>query len=223
MKPLYTQFEFDASTSTTKLPLECESCGDTYYKPKKEIKYALKKNRNIKYCSQTCFGLTTKKSKLLTCLTCGNSFTKLNANIQKSKNHFCSLSCAGIYNSNNRTKGTRRSKLEVYLEDSLTQLYPNLQIDYNKTYAIQAELDIYIPSLKLAFELNGIFHYEPIFGDKKLNQTKNKDKYKFKACIENQIDLCVIDTSNFRYFKTEGAKKYLDIINNIIKERLLTS
>jgi len=43
-------------------------------------------------------------------------------------------------------------------------LYPDLVIHFNKKDAINSELDIYIPSLKLAFELNGIFHYEPIFG-----------------------------------------------------------
>jgi hypothetical protein len=110
--------------------------------------------------------------------------------------------------------------LEIYLEEQLTILYPNLIIDYNKTNAIEAELDIYIPSLNVAFELNGPFHYEPIFGLDKLNKTQSNDQNKFKLCIEHKIDLCVIDTSTHRYFKEKYTKKYLDIINNIIKERL---
>ena len=97
--------------------------------------------------------------------------------------------------------------------------YPNLHIDYNKTNAINAELDIYIPSLNLAFELNGIFHYEPIFGDKKLQQTKTNDQRKFQACLEKGIELCIIDTHNAKYFKKERDQKFLDIITNIIDKK----
>lgn len=120
-----------------------------------------------------------------------------------------------------KTTGTRRSKLEIYLEEQLTILYPNLQIDYNKKDAIGSELDIYIPSLNLAFELNGIFHYEPIFGINKLNQTQINDQNKFKSCIENKIDLCIIDTSFQQKFKINTSKKFLDIIANIINQRTL--
>lgn len=223
MKPLYTQLEFNNSSSTTKLPLECESCGEVYYKLKKEIKYAQKKNLNIKYCSKKCFGLITNKSKIFSCANCGSEVKRTNAEIKKNKNHFCSLNCAGFYNSKHRTKGATRSKLEKWLEEQLIKLHPKLAIYYNNTSAIEAELDIYIPSLKLAFELNGLFHYEPIFGVNKLQRIQNNDQNKFKKCIENKIDLCVIDTSGQKYFKESTSKKYLDIINNIIKERLLTS
>ncbi len=74
--------------------------------------------------------------------------------------------------------------------------------------------------MKLAFELNGIFHYEPIYGDKKLGQIQNNDNNKFMACIENGISLCIIDTSKFGYFKLDAANKFLDIITNIIDDKL---
>jgi hypothetical protein len=87
-------------------------------------------------------------------------------------------------------------------------LYPNLEIKYNSKEEIHSELDIYIPKYKLAFELNGIFHYEPIFGGQKLEQTQNNDKNKFQLCQENKISLCVIDTSSLKYFKEQNAEKY---------------
>jgi len=109
----------------------------------------------------------------------------------------------------------------VYLEDTLIELYPNLEMDFNKTDAIESELDVFIPSMKLGIELNGIFHYEPIYGKEKLTQIKNNDSRKFQACIERQIELCIIDTSQQKYFKEETSKKYLDIITEIIDSKLL--
>jgi len=139
------------------------------------------------------------------------------------KNNFCSLSCSAIYNNKNKKHGTRRSKLEVWLEKQLILLYPNLDIHFNRKDTIGSELDIYIPSINLAIELNGIFHYEPIFGNDKLNQIQENDISKSKACIDNEIDLCIIDTSGQKYFKPKTSQKYLNIIIKIFKERLLTS
>jgi hypothetical protein len=136
-------------------------------------------------------------------------------------NYFCSSSCAATYNNTHKTKGNRKFKLEFYLEKELPLLYPNLEFHFNRKDAINSELDVYIPSMKLAFELNGIFHYEPIYGDLKLEQIQNNDKRKFQACLENNIELCIIDSSQLKYFKESNAKPYLDIIVNIINNKLL--
>jgi len=223
MIPLYTQEQFDNAKSTDKLACQCYHCNSPFYKVKKEITCHLKGHPShpIKFCSQACHHLSLTKKVKLECKNCKIEFLKSNGELKKSTNHFCSLTCAGLYNSNHRTKGSRRSKLEIYLEAQLSQLYPNIQIDYNKSNAINAELDIFIPKLNIAFELNGPFHYEPIFGLDKLNKIQSKDQNKYKACIENTIDLCIIDTSDQKYFKEKSSQKYLDIINNIIKERLL--
>ena len=101
-------------------------------------------------------------------------------------------------------------------EKKLISLYPTLKIDFNKKNAINSELDIYIPSLKLAFELNGIYHYEPIHGSNKLNQTQNNDQRKFQACYEHGISLCIIDTSKQKYFKENTSQEFLNIIVDII-------
>ena len=86
-----------------------------------------------------------------------------------------------------------------------------------------SELDIYFPTLNFAVELNGIFHYEPIYGIDKLNQVIENDKSKTKMCHDNKIDLCIIDVSQQKYVKPSNSKKYLDIITNIIKERMSIS
>jgi len=102
----------------------------------------------------------------------------------------------------------------------LVSKYSNLDFDFNGKKAIQSELDIYIPSLKLAFEINGIFHYEPIYGQDKLDRTVSNDQRKFAACSENGISLCIIDTSGLSYFKPKKAQKFLDIITRIIDQTL---
>ena len=117
------------------------------------------------------------------------------------------MSCAGTYNNTHKTHGTRRSKLEVWIEEQLTKLYPNLEIHFNQKDTINSELDIYIPSMKIAFELNGIFHYEPIFGEDQLNKIQNNDHRKFAACHEAGISLCVIDTSGQKYFKPKSSQR----------------
>ena len=138
----------------------------------------------------------------------------------KSGNYFCSRSCSASFNNKNKTTGTRRSKLEAYIEEQLIELYPDLDLIFNGKEAIGSELDIHIPSLNLAFELNGIFHYEPIYGTDKLQQIQENDASKTKACHDAKIDLCIIDTSLQKRFSTKSSKKYIDIILKIIEERV---
>jgi len=218
MIPLYTQEQFDNAKSTDKLLCQCYQCNDAFLILKKYITHELKHNNNqCKFCSKLCYTSNKDTKTIINCSNCNTTFKKRCA-IQ-TKNNFCSQSCSTSYNNKHKSHGTRRSKLESYLETQLTILYPNLLIDYNKKDAIGSELDIFIPSLNLAFELNGIFHYEPIYGSGKLDQIQNNDQNKFKLCIENKIDLCIIDTSAQKYVKPTTSQKYLDIITNIINQR----
>ena len=228
MKPLFTEEEYNKTKSTDTLLCECLLCNKSFGVVKKLITYELKHNRNRHiYCSDECYYLSRKTSLLndSPCSNCGCSFERNPSQIGKSKsgNLFCSKSCAATFNNKNKTHGNRRSKLEVWLEEQITNLYPNILINFNKKDTIGSELDIFIPSLNLAFELNGIFHYEPIYGVDKLNQIKENDKSKTKICHDLKIDLCIIDISQQKYFTSSTSQKYLDIITNIINERLLIS
>jgi hypothetical protein len=171
----------------------------------------------------------------LKCEQCGSTFQSEKRNAQKVLKHisikgykqnwlkFCNHSCATSYNNDHKTTGSNRSKLEKWLEQQLTILYPNLEIHYNLRNSINAELDIYIPSLKLAFELNGIFHYEPIFGEDRLLSAKTNDERKFQACLEHGIELCIIDTSklNGSIKNTKKIQPFLDIVTNLIALKLV--
>lgn len=203
------------------IPVKCDYCQQNFEKMQKYIKSNLKlgsyKNH---FCSNACSVKAKDKKKAVTCKQCSKIFLKKCCQLKKSPISFCSSSCAATYNNTHKTHGYRRSKMETYFEQVLPIKYPDLEFHFNRKNAINSELDIYIPKLKLAFELNGIFHYEPIYGADKLSQTQNNDRRKFQACLEQGIELCIIDTSSLSYFKPDKAQKYLDIIVNIINSKL---
>ncbi len=197
----------------------CEHCNIKFDLSVGQFNRNQKRYKHI-FCSKKCSHDFTKTGKIVNCLQCNKSFIKLISEIKKYSNNFCCQSCAATYNNTHKTKGNRKSKLEIWLETKLPSLYPNLEFHFNRKDAILSELDIYIPSLKLAFELNGIFHYEPIYGKDKLDQIKNNDNRKFQACLEHRIEFCTIDTSQLKKFKEQNALKYLKIIQDIIDKKV---
>lgn len=219
MHILITSQEFEKAQSRDLIPLQCGHCKETFEAFKHKIQAARKGRDGLTYdyCSRHCVSVAKGFLVERICQECKTSFLKTRSELKKTKGDFCSRSCAAIYNNAHKTKGTRRSKLEIWLESKLTELYPWLDVHYSRKDAIQSELDIYIPSLKLAFELNGLFHYEPIYGQEKLIRIQNNDKRKYQACLERGIELCIIDTSGLKYFKPQKAEIYLNIITDIIK------
>lgn len=206
----------------TEITLKCAHCQSLFVRWWKFVKSAIKLNRAMNYCSNTCASAHRKSGKSLFCSQCNKIVYCVPSHHRKNKSNrvFCSQSCAATYNNTHKTHGHRRSKSEVFLENQLIKLYPNLEIHFNRKDAINSELDIYIPSLKLAFELNGIFHYEPIYGQEKLNRIQNNDSRRFQACLEKGIELCILDTSGISYFKEERMKPFLDIVCRIINQKL---
>jgi len=218
---LYTQKEFNDAKSRQLLPLKCKICQKTFYRAKNKIQNQLKGiAAGCKYCSKKCFHIGKKNGIICKCTQCEKQVYKRPKILSKIKHPFCSISCAATYNNTHKTFGFTRSKLEKYIEKKLTLIYPKLEVKYNKTDAINSQLDIYIPSLKFAVELNGPIHYEPIFGQEKLNQTKNNDERKFQACLENKIELCIIDTSKPKNFSEKSGEKVLSMITEIIDKKL---
>lgn len=208
--------------SRENVQLLCPGCNYTFMRSKNVIQSKLGNHNNEQtiYCSRKCFEINLITKQNVNCLQCDKDFEKHPNQILKYPNHFCSRSCAAKYNNTHKTKGSRRSKLEIWLESKLNNIFTTFEIRYNRKDTANTELDIYIPMLKLAFELNGIFHYEPIYGQDKLLSIQNNDGRKFQACLEHNIELVIIDTSGQKYFKETSSQKYLDIIINIINTKL---
>jgi hypothetical protein len=200
-------------------------CHLLFQRPKHDIQKFLagKQDLTLDFCSVTCLHRHRDTRKDIPCKNCGKPAIKAASEIRKNKtsNTFCSRSCSATWNNQHKTHGTRISKLELWLAQELPKLYPNIEFHFNRTDAINGELDIFVPSLKLAFELNGIFHYEPIFGPEKLASTRSNDERKFQACIERSIELCILDVSRMLHFKEHLAQKFLSIIAEVINRKQL--
>lgn len=175
------------------------------------------------FCSQRCNAKhrSARTNVETTCTNCGVTIFRTFGEVKKNKSgkFFCSHSCSASYQNTHKTFGNRRSKLENYIEDHLCLLYPGLEIIYNGKEIIGSELDVYIPSLRLAIEINGIFHYQPVFGEEKLRSIQSNDTEKLEACRSAGISLVVLDTSDHKYITAKTCKKYLDKIVKVIEKQ----
>lgn len=193
---------------------QCKNCQKTFEIQPRFIKSRIKQGIKIsgEFCSSRCKGAFFRKRLTVQCANCNREFSRQSAATKQSKSgrQFCSQSCATTYNNTHKTHGTRRSKLESYLEERLRAEFPDLVLVCNNKDAIGSELDFYFPQLRLAIELNGIFHYEPIYGTDKLEQVQANDQQKSLRCAAAGIEFCTIDTST------------VDHVTNIIKERYWT-
>lgn len=218
MKILYTPSEFNNAKCNDTLALECSYCKQSFKVKKKLIQTILnghsRKTRTCNFCSIKC--RCSVHTLILNCEYCKKQFKTNLSQYNKNAKHFCSRSCSASYYNRHKTKGTNISKIEIWIQKQLNIKYPQYKFCFNQRQAINEELDIYIPSLRLAFELNGIFHYKPIFGNEKLIKTQKTDQTKIELCQKNNISLYVIDISREKYFKETHSQKFLDIITNII-------
>lgn len=223
MIPLYTNDQFQTAKPKDILPFQCLHCLKTFYKMKGFVNLFLDPNRSETgdFCSTQCQNNHRIQTSFMNCKVC-NNIVKVNPyRLKHSKNIFCSSKCAAQYNSKHKKHGYRTSKLENWIQKKLSLTFPILKIDYNLNQEIGYELDIFISSLKLAFELNGIFHYQPIYGIESLNNQKRIDKIKQELCISKNITLIIIDTREQVYFKETSSEKYLSqIISKIEMVRL---
>lgn len=202
----------------TKILLECAFCNTTIEREKSAYNRANRVGQKNNFCSRDCF---FKYDRLVSsadsvCTLCSKEFRRYNREIKKVKNCFCSSSCAATYNNTHKTKGTRRSKLESYLEEQLSLLFPSLVVRFNNKDIINSELDIYIPQFKLAIELNGIYHSKPIYGEEKLKKIQDNDLLKKEACTKQLITLVTIDTSNQKKWNLKSSEEFLLSIKELI-------
>lgn len=222
MKKLYTNTEYSLSKSRDYLPLRCIHCHSKFYKEKHEIQkvYAGKTKSTLNFCSRKCAGSHKRVLQQVICKQCGTIFTKKNTEIKRYPIHFCSKSCVTTYFNIHKTYGSNVSKLEKYLQKELIDTYSTIHFHFNRKNTIGSELDIFIPELSIGFEINGIFHYRPIFGKKQLSFVQSNDAKKVKKCDELGIVLYIINTTTQNTFSVKSSYEFLKKITDIIDDRL---
>lgn len=172
--------------------LKCNYCKKIFAREaRNQPKY---KNRTNAYCNQKCSTLMQNQRVNTKCGFCQKSIIVKQAEIKKSKSgkSFCNRSCAASYNNKLKRK-SRRSKIEAKFCNLIIKEFPQLSILPNdKTMLDGLEVDVAIPSLKLAIEWNGIVHFKPIYGQTKLDKVQDKDTEKLKIASNKNINLIVI-------------------------------
>lgn len=170
------------------------------------------------------FGTTNYEERGSTecsCGQCGKILVKHNAEINASKTGkvFCNKSCSATYSNTHKTYGHRVSMIQRYVHKKLFQTYPCLQFQFNKINSIGMQLDISVPKINIAFQINGIFHYESIYGEEKLKAVQENDKKKIELCKQKNIQLFVIDISKYKTFKDQYGEQLLEFISNKINSK----
>ena len=185
----------------------CKQCG-----------IAFQKKRTQQYCSKACKKKSTRKYHLI-CQHCQSPY-----HAERVDSKFCSHKCRSInlqlHLFAHKKSGLSRSKIELFIESKIKQDYRDVVFVFNNKSEIGMELDIYSPQLKLAIELNGVFHYLPVYGDSVLQKIQKRDKQKFDLCAARYIDFHIIDLGNEGYTK-HYANRIYSLVCSIIEHRIL--
>jgi len=200
---------------TKSISLTCAYCHKTFSRSPKQIAAGRCKKSKLAFCSPKCSYASRAKKQLVECKQCHKQFIKQFNQIQLSPNNFCGHSCAATWNNHHIERGLKRSQFEAWVQQRIVETFPELEVQYNRKKAIESELDIYIPSLKLAIEISGVHHFFPLFGQAKLEAIQRNDAEKVTACQERGIKLVVINICDMKSFACMGLETHT---NEIIKE-----
>lgn len=211
IKILEEKILFVDNSNRTCYLIPCNLCGATTWHPQYAVLKSVRERNQNFFCNQKCSKLFYKKSQTINCENCGKSFEKSLNQIKKTKHHFCSQSCAATYHNSHKNYGTRRSKLEKFLEEQIKIHFPNEKCLFNNVKTIGSELDIYFPEIKLAIQLNGPVHFKPIYGTEKYNKIVEQDHLKREICKTLHIKLIEIDVSKDRSDEIIKIKRWQEV------------
>ena len=167
-------------------------------------------NINFLYCSNTCKKANQKMQYNHICKGCNINYTS-----ERSDSMYCTGSCRStnlkLSSYAHKAGGKSRSQIELFVEENLIKDFPHIKFVFNDKETIGSELDVYIPELKMAIEINGIIHYEPIYGQEKLTKVQNRDKQKMINCYNLGIELIVIPLGRKGLSKKQTQEIYNEI------------
>lgn len=85
--------------------------------------------------------------------------------------------------------GKEGSKLEKLLCQYLVDA--GYEIEFHKQYLLEEklEVDIIVKDLNLAIEIDGISHFEPVWGEEKLESQQNADRKKYGILLNSGLNI----------------------------------
>lgn len=213
---------------------KCTNCNvvfvrHKYDNPQYKYQSSLKRNNvtwkctGREFCSVKCKNeYQTKIGNIIKpCGWCSKEVTKYVAEYKSSKSGeiFCNRSCSASFNNTKKRKATR-SKSETLLFNLLKEEFNYLNVIPNDKELLDGyEVDIAIPSIKLAIEWNGIVHFKPIYGCNKFTSIQKRDFEKQQKAIEKNINLIVIpDLVSTDTYVKESFQTIKKIILNMIEQ-----
>jgi hypothetical protein len=217
LKTNISKKEFDELTLRESIKMNCRVCNCIFTQTKNIIVKSFKNGFTSGFCSRNCSNKFKKNEVTTQCKECEKEIIVSSYRYKNNSNCFCSYYCGTKHRNKNKTSGYKRSKIEFYIEEKIKTNFPLIELKCNETKTLEGlELDFYFPSLKLAFELNGITHYEPIYGIDRLERSKDSDKRKMAKCMELGIELAIIDISRYKYFTEKSGEIVFQEIEKII-------
>lgn len=119
-----------------------------------------------------------------------------------------------------RRASVEGSRLENIIRDAL--IGEGYTVEFHRKNIIaneKLEVDIYIPTYKIAIEVNGPAHYFPVWGDESLQRHIDADKVKMGLLLTNGFRYIIVkairQTESKAIFK-ELTDKILAVVNEII-------
>lgn len=160
------------------------------------------------------------------------SESELNQRKQKSKEQWDSMSAeqrANIQQSANmavRNASKTGSKLEKFLFQEL--LSDGYRVEFHKVQMLsntKLHIDLFLPTMNIAIEVDGPSHFVPVWGDDALNKNKTYDNKKNGLLIGKGIKLIrVKQTKDFSKSRASLIyKRLVDSINQISSSQTIKS
>jgi very-short-patch-repair endonuclease len=120
-----------------------------------------------------------------------------------------------------REASKRGSKLELFLLDNL--LKDGYKVDFHKEQILsntKLQIDLFLPKLNVAIEVDGLSHFEPVWGQQTLNRNKTYDNKKTGLILGK--GLVLVRIKQLKDFSPSRASKIysklLDVLSSIQKE-----
>jgi hypothetical protein len=221
-----------------RITFKCSLCNKGVTRLKSGEKFLEKYNKyGDRFCSISCrtkfwknIRNPVEKVLGLTCSLCNSDLPARSKNhVGKNKNNlfFCNKNCYMEYVSifkpkwlGGARKATRRSKIELEVEEFLKSNLKEISIEFNNRTKLNGlEIDIFLPDFSFGIELDGIFHFQPILGEEIFSKTQERHIRKVNLCDLLGLEIIYLDITKVTRKKDERIKLCEEVLS-IIKDRL---